>query len=76
MPLLIGPSYYNFTDITHALVEANACKIVHDQVDILTQLNIWLTDKQQREISGQQALSVVNKNTGAIERSLDQIALV
>jgi len=76
MPLIIGPSYYNFTDITHALVEANACKIVHDQVDILTQLNIWLTDKQQREISGQQALSVVNKNTGAIERSLDQIALV
>lgn len=76
MPLLIGPSYYNFTDITHALVEANACKIVHDQVDILTQLNIWLTDKQQREISGQQALSVVNKNTGAIERSLDQIAQV
>lgn len=76
MPLIIGPSYYNFTDITHALVEANACKIVHDQVDILTQLNIWLTDKQQREISGQQALSVVNKNTGAIERSLDQIAQV
>lgn len=76
MPLVIGPSYYNFTDITHALVEADACKIVHDQVDILTQLNIWLTDKQQREISGQQALSVVNKNTGAIERSLDQIAQV
>ncbi|PNH80601.1 lipid IV(A) 3-deoxy-D-manno-octulosonic acid transferase [Vibrio diazotrophicus] len=76
MPLLIGPSYYNFTDITHALVAANACKIVHDHVNILTQLNIWLTDKQQREISGQQALCVVNKNTGAIERSLDQIALV
>lgn len=75
IPTLTGPSYYNFTDITHALVAAKACKIIHDEADIVTQLTVWLTDKQKRTACGQQALSVVNKNTGAIKRTLAQIAL-
>ena len=75
IPTLIGPSYYNFTDITHALVAADACKITDNEESIVSQLKVWLMDKQQRQASGQQALSVVSKNTGAINQSLAQIDL-
>ncbi|MGY5613759.1 lipid IV(A) 3-deoxy-D-manno-octulosonic acid transferase [Vibrio brasiliensis] len=75
IPTLTGPSYYNFTDITHALVASGACKITDNAESIVSQLKFWLMDKQQRQASGQQALSVVNKNTGAINQSLAQIDL-
>lgn len=75
IPTLTGPSYYNFTDITHALVAADACKITDNEESIVSQLKVWLMDKLQRQASGQQALSVVSKNTGAINQSLAQIDL-
>lgn len=75
IPMITGPSYYNFTDITQALVAAKACRITHDQTEITSQLITWLNDKDLREFSGKMALSFVDINTGAIERSLDQISL-
>ncbi|UPQ88095.1 lipid IV(A) 3-deoxy-D-manno-octulosonic acid transferase [Vibrio sinaloensis] len=72
-PILTGPSFYNFTDITHALVAADGCKISHNTEEIVTHLKVWLKDDLLRESTGQKALSVVQQNTGAIERSLAQI---
>lgn len=72
-PTIIGPSYYNFTDITHALEAAGACIISQDKLEITSQLKQWLIDQKSREKSGAQALTVVRKNTGAIEKSLAQL---
>ena len=74
-PIITGPSYYNFTDITHTLESAGACIILRDKAEIVKQLTLWLTNQQAREHSAKQALSVVSHNTGAIERSLAQLEL-
>lgn len=74
-PTVTGPSYYNFTDITHALEAVGACIITQDNVEITNNLKHWLTDQKSREMSGAQALKVVERNTGAIEKTLAQLKI-
>ncbi|KGY11289.1 3-deoxy-D-manno-octulosonic acid transferase [Vibrio tubiashii] len=74
-PTVTGPSYYNFTDITHALEAVGACIITQDNVEITNNLKHWLTEQKSREMSGAQALKVVERNTGAIEKTLAQLKI-
>lgn len=72
-PSLIGPSYFNFSDITEQLHQAGATQVCLDEQQLAQQLTHLLQNKAQLQTMGEHALEVVNRNKGAIDKSLEVI---
>ncbi|MDV2403585.1 lipid IV(A) 3-deoxy-D-manno-octulosonic acid transferase [Vibrio cholerae] len=72
-PIITGPSFYNFTDITHALMNAHACVIADQPETIAKQVNHWFSDAQERQQCGKNALAIVMQNRGALENTLTEL---
>ncbi|WP_211235808.1 lipid IV(A) 3-deoxy-D-manno-octulosonic acid transferase [Psychromonas aquimarina] len=70
-PILTGPSYYNFTDITRELVNNKACTICADSGQITAQLQKLFSAPELRMQQGEAAVHVVNSNKGAIKKSIE-----
>ncbi|PNM49328.1 3-deoxy-D-manno-octulosonic acid transferase [Vibrio cholerae] len=75
-PIITGPSFYNFTDITHALINAHACVIADQPETIAKQVNHWFSDAQERQQCGKNALAIVMQNRGALENTLTELGFV
>lgn len=72
-PIITGPSYFNFADITQQLLDHNGCVVCQDSVAIAEQLSSWFKDRASREKTGQQALQVVKLNQGAINKTISKL---
>lgn len=72
-PTLTGPSYFNFTDITKQLTQANATIVIQDDQQLATEMTRLFDDRQSISIMGQNAATVVESNKGAIEKTLSLI---
>lgn len=70
VPSFIGPSYYNFKDVTEQLLEAQAISICHSAEELAQSVIDLLVNADELSMRSQQALNVVNSNTGAIEKTL------
>lgn len=70
MPLINGPSYFNFSDITKQLLDNNAVVICETPNEIEEQLATLLSQPEKAKEMGQAALNVVEKNRGALGRTL------
>ncbi|PMH28866.1 3-deoxy-D-manno-octulosonic acid transferase [Vibrio lentus] len=73
LPLLNGPSYFNFSEITDKLLEANAVVICQDSSDITSQLRELFTQPKLRKDKGLAAYQVVEQNRGALDSTLQHI---
>lgn len=69
-PILTGPSYYNFTDITTQLLNAGGAEVIDDSKGLAETVTRLLESPETQSQMGQAALAVVNANQGAIERTL------
>ncbi|MHA2939807.1 lipid IV(A) 3-deoxy-D-manno-octulosonic acid transferase [Vibrio sp. RC27] len=70
IPSIIGPSYYNFKEITELLVEVNGCKVGLSPGDIKNYvLNMFTRDFERIE-SAEQARTALQKNYGAINNTI------
>ena len=69
-PSIIGESYYNFKEITEQLVAVNACTVCNDHAAIYNAINALLADKALQQQAGNAALSIVQGNQGALDRTL------
>jgi len=66
-PVLIGPHYFNFTEVVTGLEQAGALKVVSsNSEDLLTALIDLLKDKETQEIMGEAGLTSVERNRGAV----------
>lgn len=70
-PCFTGPSYFNFSDIAQQLIEINALKIVSTADEIALQVTILLSSVNDREEQGERAYSIVVKNRGALNRTIE-----
>ncbi len=73
LPLLNGPSYFNFSDITNKLLEANAVEICANSDDIAFHLQILFSQPQVRQLAGKNAYKVIENNRGALNHTLSLI---
>ncbi|MEZ9125690.1 lipid IV(A) 3-deoxy-D-manno-octulosonic acid transferase [Vibrio splendidus] len=73
LPLLNGPSYFNFGEITDKLLEANAVVICQDSQDIASQLQQLFKQSELRKTKGLAAYQVVEQNRGALDKTLEYI---
>ena len=69
-PVLTGPSYYNFTDITQQLEAAGALEVCDSAKQIGERLNALLSDPEQCQLMGRAAIDVVRQNQGAVAKTL------
>ena len=69
-PILTGPSYYNFTDITQQLEAAGALEVYSNAELIAQRLNTLLDAPGERQRMGEAALEVVQQNQGAVAKTL------
>lgn len=67
VPILTGPNYFNFTDITTELCKHGAAWIVTDTGELARQVIILLDDANLRYQAGQNAKLIIEGNTGGID---------
>ncbi len=72
-PTIIGPSYFNFTEITTALSKLDAVKITADTSSIIENLLTYFGSKDKIRQAGLNAMAFVKQNRGAIAHSLKVI---
>ncbi|MDH5927278.1 lipid IV(A) 3-deoxy-D-manno-octulosonic acid transferase [Vibrio lentus] len=73
LPLLSGPSYFNFSEITDKLLEAQAVTICHNSNEIADQLRALFTHPKLRKEKGLAAYQVIEQNRGALDSTLQHI---
>jgi 3-deoxy-D-manno-octulosonic-acid transferase len=72
-PSIIGPSYYNFSDITDSLSSCGGVKIVSQSSDISHSLITLFQNPYELAKSGEQAFNFVMSNQGAITKTINSL---
>jgi 3-deoxy-D-manno-octulosonic-acid transferase len=73
LPIIIGPSFYNFTDIGRMLRESEAVCEVKDSEQLAASVVDCFRDPNLRHQRGENARGVVERNRGALEKLLKLI---
>ena len=73
LPVIMGPSLYNFSEVTRMLREREALTIVDDSEQLAATVLDYLRDSTLRGKRGENAYAVVQRNRGAMERLLKHI---
>ena len=69
-PILIGPHTFNFAEITDTLVGENAAIRVANGAELGTQVVRVLSDGKRALAMGRAALAVVERERGAVPRTM------
>ncbi|MBY5994073.1 lipid IV(A) 3-deoxy-D-manno-octulosonic acid transferase [Ferrimonas balearica] len=69
-PVLMGPHFFNFQEISRTLLQAGGMVLVHDTDELAEQLEHLLSLRNQAEQMGHQGQRVVDTNRGATDRQL------
>lgn len=73
LPVLVGPSQFNFQHICEQLEEAGALKTIADEDRLAAGILDLLNDEVLRQRMGQAGVGVIAANRGALQRSLAMI---
>ncbi|TQV77652.1 3-deoxy-D-manno-octulosonic acid transferase [Exilibacterium tricleocarpae] len=71
VPILSGPSLFNFTEVSRLLLEANALTIVRDHHELAQELVDLHQNAARRQGQGLAAKSVADANRGALQKLID-----
>ena len=69
-PILNGPSYYNFSEVTDVLLAANALHLCASPQEIAHTLIELFSHPDAAQAQGQKAAQVVAANRGALEKTV------
>jgi 3-deoxy-D-manno-octulosonic-acid transferase len=73
IPTLIGPHYFNFSQIVLDLKKEEAIQITENALDLSEKLLFLLENKEERVRQTKQAKKMLEKNKGALEKHLNWI---
>ncbi len=71
VPVIVGPNTFNFAEVTEQLIERGACLRIADSEGLATALQRLLGQPELRRTMGEVAMSVVEEERGAAERTLE-----
>ena len=72
-PVLTGPSFYNFKDITNELISEQALIVCTSPTEISEQLISLIDNKLLSEEMVKSAMKVVQRNRGALSKTVNHI---
>jgi 3-deoxy-D-manno-octulosonic-acid transferase len=67
LPILSGPSLYNFQDIAKLLIKSGGLIVMHDHLDIERNLQLWLSGRLDFSSMGKASKKVLLANRGALD---------
>lgn len=70
MPVITGPSYFNFKQITEELLTEQAILVCEGATQLSRHLNLLMNDHHLRRSMQSAALSVVKRNQGSLSRTI------
>ncbi|KAB7702744.1 3-deoxy-D-manno-octulosonic acid transferase [Plesiomonas shigelloides] len=73
IPSIIGPYYFNFTDITEKLIHCKATQVCHNSTELADLVVKLLQDPESRHQQGQAGADLVADNQGATRKILQTI---
>lgn len=73
-PIIMGPSCYNFSDISHKLIDAGGLKTVEDSEQLTALVSQLINDEERRSAMGENALNVVKENQGTLSRLMNWVS--
>lgn len=73
VPVVTGPSLFNFEQVADALRAVDALVVVADTETLAQVLRRWLQDEGVRSAAGERARAFVAANRGALARTLERI---
>lgn len=73
LPVIMGPHTFNFQAICEKLSNAQALMTVHNQEELVQKVTNLLTDEDFRRYYGHNAVDVLEKNHGALDKLLEQL---
>lgn len=75
-PVLTGPSYYNFTDITEQLIKVEGLEVVTTAKAISKSISQAFNDKNVLHSKSQSTRLVIDKNRGSLANTISAIELI
>lgn len=73
LPLLSGPSQFNFAEVSNLLIDAGALELVENAEQLALTLQRLFEDSDLARKRGQAALEVSENNRGALEKTLELV---
>lgn len=73
IPVFSGPHVFNFETIYQRLLNDSGVKLVADSDELSNHVTQLFENEAERQAIGSRALSVVEKNRGALDRVVDGI---
>jgi 3-deoxy-D-manno-octulosonic-acid transferase len=74
LPILSGPSVYNFAKIAEDMLSLNALVLVKDQHQLAEELGKLLNDPPSAILMGEQAKAYIEKSRGALDKTCVELA--
>ncbi|WP_193002370.1 lipid IV(A) 3-deoxy-D-manno-octulosonic acid transferase [Vibrio litoralis] len=71
-PILIGPSYFNFSDITNNLKNQNSLFIIHSPEEIYEKIDWMISNNISHEL-GLKSKKFIEKNKGTVKKTVKLI---
>ena len=75
-PILNGPSYFNFKEITEQLIALGACQICENDQEITQSLQQLFDQPKRAKEQGKIALEFVQQNQGALQKTVENILTI
>ncbi len=72
-PILSGEHYQNLSNMFTPFIEANAIRLVKDELELSTALASLLEDHESREMLANQAHQCYQNQTGALHKTLNEL---
>ncbi|MBD3379915.1 MAG: glycosyltransferase [Candidatus Omnitrophica bacterium] len=72
-PVVFGENMSNFKEVSQIFLENEAALMVKDEEELKKTLESLLTDEDRREALSRNALRMIEKNSGAVRRTLEGI---
>lgn len=73
VPVITGPSYFNFSEIVDSLKDASAILLSQDYLSLTKQITNMLSNKRDRTKIINNALNIVKSSQGSINRTLNKV---
>ena len=71
VPTITGPSYFNFKEITEALIEQQGILVCQDSTQLADHITRLFNDQNERERIAGNALLLVEQNRGALAKTIN-----
>jgi len=70
IPIVTGPSYFNFKEITEQLIKINVCKVAYNKQEIVQHVTSLLSNAHLREQASINAKYYLKQNQGAVSKTI------